>query len=231
VQLPFFHLNLRKNPFGSLSRQEQQLLADVDLSEALLFLNNNSINTQRPPAVQFIGRQGSGKTTHLLALLAHFPTAVYSALPVDQPVSVRTDGEPILVDDAQWLPWWTRKLLFRRPTRIVLATHRDYSAELRRVGRAVLTLSAETSTNPDSLHRRLNARIEAVRRGTHEIPVISSEEAAALWNTFGADQRSTIEYLYHVFQTLPRIDAFRHQLLLHPVSSLKHQSLSTCFDP
>lgn len=212
MQLAFSHLNLRRNPFGSLARHEQQLLADVDLSEAAHFLNHCPSDAVRPPAVQYVGRQGSGKTTHLLALLSVFPHAVYSSLPVYQPVSVRTDGDPILIDDAQQLPWRLRRQLFRSTARLVLATHRDYTGELRRFGRNVLTLSVETATNPLSLFRRLNARIDAARRGPQAIPLISHEDAALLWQKFGADQRSLTEYLYHLFQHLPEIDAVRHHL-------------------
>ena len=216
MQLAFSHLNLRKNPFGSLGRHEQQLLADADLSEAIRFLSHCPIDAnRRPPAVQYIGRQGSGKTTHLLALLAHFPAAVYSPLSIHQPVSVRTDGDPILIDDAQMLPWWLRRQLFRGAARIVLATHRDYTNELQRRGRDVLTLSAEATTNPESLFRRLNARIEAARRGPQAIPHISREDVALLWKKFGTDQRSLIEYLYDVFEDLLEVDAVRHHLAKH----------------
>jgi hypothetical protein len=185
-----------------LSRVQQQLLADVDLREALEFLRGGVGDRARPVAIQFMGCQGSGKTTHLLALLAQFPNAVYSPLPIDQPVRVRMDGEPILVDDAQLLPWWQRWRLFRSSARLVLGTHRDYSVELRRAGRRVLTLSAETSTNPESLRRRLNARIEAVRRVSAAVPVISAADAEAIWRMYGSDQRSAIEWLYFVFEEL-----------------------------
>ena len=208
MQLAFAHLNLRRNPFGALTATDAQALADVNLAESIDFLNQSTAANpgQRPPAIQFMGRQGSGKTTHLLALHAALPGAVYSPIPVGQPPRIRTDGDPILVDDAQWLTWALRRRLFRSSQRLVLGTHRDYSSELRRSGRPVLTLSSETTRDPEMLCRRLNARIEAARRGPGTVPVISLQTATLAWNKHGPDLRSVIERLFHVFQSLTRPD-------------------------
>lgn len=206
MQLAFAHLNLRRNPFGALSAAESPRLAELDLAEALEFLNRHAEHNSRPAAIQFMGRQGSGKTTHLLALLAALPKAVYSPVPIGQPPQIRTDGDPILIDDAQWLTWTLRRRLFRCDQRLVLATHRDYSAELRRSRRRVITLSSETTVDSETLRRRLNARIEAMRRGPGNIPMISPETARLAWERHGSDMRTIIQKLFHVFQHLRRPD-------------------------
>ena len=202
MQLAFAHLNLRKNPFGALTTAESQRLAEVDLAETLAFLRQPIQQNAPPAAVQFMGRQGSGKTTHLLALLAAMPGAVYSPIPIGQPPQIRTDGDPVLIDDAQWLTRNLRKQLFRSQHRLVMATHADYTVELLHAGRPLLTLSSETTTDSDTLRRRLNARIEAVRRGPGSIPVISEEIATLAWTKHGPDLRSVIKRLFHVFQQL-----------------------------
>jgi len=208
VQLAFAQLNLRRNPFGALTTADSQAIADVDLAEALTFLSQptNPGSRPHPPAIQFMGRQGSGKTTHLLAILAALPGAVYSPIPIGQPARIRTDGDPVLVDDAQWLTWALRRRLFRSHHRLVLATHRDYSSELRCCGRPVLTLSSETTLNPETLCRRLNARIEAARRGPGSVPIVSLQTATLAWNTYGPDLRSVLERLFHIFQSLSSPD-------------------------
>lgn len=200
--LAYAHLNLRRNPFGALTAAASQQLADVDLLPALEFLNQPAAHKQRPPALQFMGRQGSGKTTHLLKLLAALPNAVYSPIPVGLKPHIRTSGDPVLVDDAQWLTWTLRRRLFRGNSRLVLGTHTDYSAELLRSGRSVLTLSAETTSDPETLRRRLNARIEAARRDPGPLPLISAEAATLAWKKHGHDLRSVVERLFHIFQQL-----------------------------
>lgn len=206
AQLAFAHLNLRKNPFGALTIAESQRLAEVDLAESAAFLSQPTRPNAPSPAVQFMGRQGSGKTTHLLAMLAAIPGAVYSSIPIGEPPAIRTDGDPVLIDDAQWLTRRLRKHLFRGHLRLVLATHRDYSSELLHAGRPLLTLSSETTADSETLCRRLNARIEAVRRGPGRIPVISQHTASLAWIRHGPDMRSVLGRLFHIFQQLHSLD-------------------------
>ncbi|MFM7057386.1 MAG: hypothetical protein ACKO2P_10750 [Planctomycetota bacterium] len=204
MQLAYAHLNLRRNPFGALTTADAQAVAEVNLTEAIDFLRQPPASGRhsRPPVLQLMGRQGSGKTTHLLALLAAFPGAVYSPIPIGQSPRIRTDGDPILVDDAQWLTWALRRRLFRSHRRLVLGTHRDYATELRHCHRPLLTLSSETTRDPETLCRRLNARIEAARRGPGAVPIVSLHTATQAWNHHGADLRSVMERLFHIFQSL-----------------------------
>jgi len=67
IALPFAHLNLRRNPFGELDLSQRAALAVVDVDRFVRRL------AQPGYAVQFTGDRGRGKTTHLLAILRHFP--------------------------------------------------------------------------------------------------------------------------------------------------------------
>ena len=125
--LPFAHLNLRRNPFGEIDRRTWAELAVVDVTAFVRRL------AELDYAVQFLGEKGRGKTTHMLAILRHFPQAAYVHLPEDrQPPIPR--GRPLLIDELQRLSRWRRRLLYRRKSPLVIGTPIDYAQELRRAG-------------------------------------------------------------------------------------------------
>ena len=69
--LPYAKLNLLRNPFGQLSREDRVAAAVVDLDRWLPRLNNPKF------ALQIMGDCGRGKSTHMLSLLAQFSDGAY----------------------------------------------------------------------------------------------------------------------------------------------------------
>ena len=71
LSLPYEHLNLRRNPFGKLTREEKNELVvlRIDLNPYIERLNKPGY------AVQFLKEGARNKTTHLLAIRRHFPAA------------------------------------------------------------------------------------------------------------------------------------------------------------
>ena len=63
--MPLSKLNLWRNPFGELSRDERVHLAVIDPSEYEL------CHIEQWQAVQFIGDCGNGKTTRMLCFHKH----------------------------------------------------------------------------------------------------------------------------------------------------------------
>ena len=197
-QLPYAHLNLRRNPFGEFSEDERAALALVDIGEVVSKLSEHRY------AVQFIGEKGYGKTTHLLALRSHFPNAGYVHIPEGKRAAV-PDGSPILIDEAQRLTRWQRFRVFRPEKPLVLGTHRDFQRELRRAGRVVETIEVRHSNDLTRLLQLLNARICWVRRADGPIPSVTRETASTLRQKFGPNIRGMLHELYVVFQRLDSV--------------------------
>lgn len=193
--LAFAHLNLRYNPFGALTLEGMGELALVDTDRY-----RNCLQAERA-ALQFVGEKGYGKTTRLRALGREWPGAVYVRIPPDSRIEVPT-GSPLLVDESQNLGWWRRRRLFAGPSRLVLGTHVDHSRELRRHGRSVTTIAVEDETTPELLHRLIQRRIEAARRGAGPLPVVELETARKLLAQHGPDVRTILSVLYHRVQSL-----------------------------
>lgn len=194
--LPFAHLNLRRNPFGELTREERTQLAVVEIQEALEHL------TRPRASVQIVGEKGYGKTTHLLAIAGHFPDCSYVHIPEGQRCVIPASGDPLLIDEAQRLTLPQRWHLLRSGRRLILGTHEDFAKALSRARRPVLTLAADRFTDAARVHRILNARIQSVRRDPGPTPSITEATASRLFAQFGSDLRSIEHSLYYVFQQL-----------------------------
>jgi hypothetical protein len=197
--LAFAHLNLRYNPFGAMSLEHMGELAQVDTEHYLGLLRPERA------AVQFIGDKGFGKTTRLLALRRVLPEAAYVRIPVGTSVAIPA-GSPLLVDESQNLGWWRRRRLFAGPHRLVLGTHVDHAAELRRHGRVVETIAVEHETTTERLHRLIDRRIESARRGAGPVPEVDAETARLLLDRHGPNIRAILAELYIRFQTLEGIE-------------------------
>ena len=191
---PYARLNLRRNPFGELTRQERAELAVVDVDRWLGEL------TQDRTALQFLGPCGHGKTTHLLALGRMLPEAVYVYLPEDGPLPHVPAIRPLLLDEAQRLRLRQREQVFAQGGPLLVASHEDHTRELSRAGYRVVTEHVARAADPQRLQRLLNRRIDASRAGSGPVPWIGQACAIDLHRRFGADIRQIERVLYDEFQ-------------------------------
>ena len=191
--LPFGHLNLSRNPFGELTREERVAAAVVDVEELRSWVDDRH-------ALQFIGDCGHGKTTHLLALLSMFSEAKYVYLPEDTRCPTIPDGSPLFIDEAQRLPLWRRFLVFRRNVPLVIGTHRDLSRPLRRAGYRVRTIDVAHGLTTTRLTSILNRRIELARIGPAIVPRIDDVVSGKLLARFGPNVRAMEHFLYERVQ-------------------------------
>lgn len=192
LRLAFSHLNLRFNPFGEPSPPERAELASVETSD----LSAGEI-------VQFIGDSGRGKTTHLLALAARHPAAVYVKLEEGQDAWSREppEGAPFLLDEAQRARPERLRALLRSGRTVALGTHADLSGLAPRAIRTVQVGGWGVS----SLGPIVARRIEWARRGPGPVPIVSDTALAILVSKHGDDLRSLLSELYDVFQTLTEV--------------------------
>jgi hypothetical protein len=192
--LAYARLNLTRNPFGEASAGERAALAVVEagpLAEALAGTGN---------AVQVLGESGRGKTTHLLALRRAHPQAPW--VRVDPGVAPRIpDGGPLFLDEAQFLPAWRRRRLYRpRRRSLALGTHVDLRAELEAAGYRVFTVRLDAAPAVERLDEIFRARIEWARRGPGPVPVVPRRTIEELRARAGSDVRAMEGLLYEALQ-------------------------------
>ena len=198
LNLPYVHLNLRRNPFGELSTSEWTSLAIVDIETVTARLATPRY------AVQFVGEKGYGKTTHLLSIRSRFSNAGYVHIPEGERAALPS-GDLVLIDEAQRLTGWQRFQLFRSSVPLVLGTHRDFSKQLSRAGRDVETVDVGQGTTAQRLHLLLNARIARFRRGDGPVPNVTLATSEFLIRTFDRNIRAMLQEMYNRFQTLNKV--------------------------
>lgn len=191
---PFRLYNLRRNPFGELTRQERTELAVVEVSEWVDYLQDDQA------ILQLIGPCGRGKTTHALAILHALPDAQYIYLPEDKPRPKVGRHRPMVVDESQRLSGWQLRRVLRVPGALVLCTHTDHTRAIQRAGRSVWSINVGDDMTPNKLQKILNRRIDASRLAEGTIPQISHNHAVQLHMRFGSDVRAIEHCLYEEFQ-------------------------------
>ncbi len=192
--LPFEHLNLRRNPFGSVPEADRPQLAVVDLGGLIEHLR------ERNTAVEFVGERGRGKSTHLLMLHRRFPDHPKLYACREQSVDVPDDSFPF-IDEFQRVEPPKRSRFYRRAGRLVVGTHRSFADELEAHGFNVHTVHPGTD-DPDRLKTIIDRRIEWARRDEGPVPELPVSEIRKLSARFGTDLRSMFDHLYDVFQQL-----------------------------
>ena len=197
--LPYERLNLRFNPFGEIDPGERAALAVVDVDRIVQRLERGGF------AVQFLGRRGRGKTTHLLAILAKFPGAPYRHIAENERVTSlprAADGVPVFLDELQRLGRRLRRKLLDGRTPLALGTHKDYSRHLTRAGYETLTVDPAGRLNATTLREILERRIERARRDTGAVPGIDDDTIGDLLRRHGDHVRGIENELYERFQEL-----------------------------
>ena len=191
--LPWASCNLRRNPFGELTRSERAEISVVDVGEMARLVADGV-------AIQLVGDCGRGKTTRMLALLRHFPNSTYAYLPEDGPCPVIARGCPTLIDEAQRMSRSVRRAVFSQRPALVLATHCDLSRKLRRFGYQVHTRHIGDDNTCELVHQIMNRRIAASRLAKGPVPTFPRSVASSLVQRFGSNIRAMESHLYEQVQ-------------------------------
>jgi hypothetical protein len=197
VGLPFAHLNLRYNPFGDLDRGALAACAVVDPEPLLRALD------EPRTVVQLVGAQGRGKTTHLLVLAARVQGSAFVRAFSDAPI-VLPPCRVLLLDEADALWPWRRLRAYRHASSVAIATHRDFSIEIRLAGRVPRTFPVG-GIDEDRLHLAIERRIERARRSDGPVPRVGRDSVRALLARHGDDLRALERTLYDGFQSLTEV--------------------------
>ena len=195
-KLPFSHLNLRRNPFGSAEISQRPAWAVVDIAGLPERLRSPGF------VVQVVGERGHGKTTHLMAIRAQLPAETpYFHLKEGEAIPRFPDAPILLVDETQRMTRDERRRLFQKDRSCAIGTHEDHSAELDEAGLEYVTIRA-CGLSPVQLQEAANRRIETARRNRGPVPTLSLETAEKLVEHFGGDVRQIEHRLYEMVQQL-----------------------------
>ena len=198
-QRPFAALNLRRNPFGQVPLDDRPQLAVVDVDEWVQQVHSGTV-------VEFVGAAGRGKSTHLRVMAAQMDAAAYVHVREDRPPPAMPDRPVLCVDEAQFLPPWTRRALYRSDAALALGTHTSLAKEIEAAGRTVETVSLGGRTIDAAFLRQIVAnRLEWARRDNGPVPRLSDAAIEWLLKRYEDNIRAMEHHLYAVFQNLETV--------------------------
>ncbi len=183
----FERLNLAWNPFSEPEPEERPALALLEVG---------SIVPRDGEVVQLVGESGRGKTTHLLAVAAAVPGAVYHRVDERDRRLNAPEGAMLLLDEAQRMSGWRLRRLLCRSRAAVLGTHVDLSRAVRRPVRTIVL----TGLGIDKLAGIVDRRIGWARRGPGPVPRVPPDTLVRLLDRHGDDLRAIEGALYEAFQ-------------------------------
>lgn len=188
-------LFLKENPFGERTREQRAALAFVNCAPFLEHLKNASPTSRK--AVQFMGEKGRGKSTRLLAM-SQRPGAFFFRASRDDIETVPARVDLLLLDELHLAPFLRKRALYKRTNALVVSTHRNLYASLKRANFDVLCVRVE-NTSPQDVYEIFRRRIEDVRLDKRA-PSFDVAHAQRLVARFGDDIRAMESHLYECVQ-------------------------------
>lgn len=185
---------MRRNPFGGLDARQ---LPDIVQPRPFTDEVRQHIRAGGRRALQFIGRQGRGKTTHLRLLAGEFPEGSLHMLPRESSEeAMLADPSPLLfVDSIHHLSFAGRRALFRKDAFIVFTTHYTRWPACRSVGMPLTSYRFRGLTVPE-MTAIIRARTQDAMEDPGERWAIDEDAVQSLVRKFGDDYRGILNYLY-----------------------------------
>lgn len=209
MQLPYAHLNLWRNPFGTPPAEDiAQLLVLPNLSPLIASISEALKTPDKKIIIQFMGKCGRGKSSHMRALHAHFSDAPYLYFPepgLNHP-DIPTPRLPksaklLFLDESQRIPWFTRQRLFaQKNTSLILATHKDHRKEFSLKHKSVTHIDVG-ELSPQTLRQIIEKRIQWAALKTPNL-TITDELVHDLITLYQDDLRGMLGTLYELVQSM-----------------------------
>ena len=191
-------LNLWFNPFGQLDDEQ---LAEIAVADHVRYAGWLA----RGVAIQFVGRAGRGKSTHLRSLWRCLEAASLIYIPrFGRQISI-PHAECLLIDEAQRMPRAMRQAVFSWGGPLVLGTHWSLARSLRRYGyRRIHTVHVGSDRTPGKIRNIIDRRIGLAAVSPGCSLRVTEPEVRWLRRRFGNHLRGIDHYLYGQIETLRR---------------------------
>lgn len=200
-KLIFSHQKLKfnYNPFGGLRQEEikDTIIPHFDLEEVRTMITSKELLL-----IQFLGKKGRGKTTHLIHLHQFFPSAPLLLLDRNPDLSILDDlpNDLLFIDSIHHIPLIRRIKLFKKTNTIIFSTHVSRSLEARIAAKKIMMIHFKGIT-PERLTKILRQRIQKSLKVSNSLFDIDQEIVQQLIKRFGDDYRGILNYLFDEFQT------------------------------
>lgn len=190
--------NFLFNPFSGVLHEDipKVILPNIDI-ESILFKIQNSDHL----AIEFIGKQGRGKTSHLRYLQHILPEYPLFLLNKTSSVSevMESTSEVVFVDSIHHLSFSNRIQLFKQKKVVIYTTHWRRNIECLLTKTDYYSLRFK-GIQPKQLQHILNERLKLASKTEPSDILFSEKDAKVLINKFGDNYRGIINHLYEKYQ-------------------------------
>ena len=188
------------NPFaGVLEEDLEQILVPVFNVADII----DEIKHTESLAIEFLGKQGRGKTTHLRYLhrqLNEYPLFLLSKTNANLHTILENKDSVVFVDSIHHLSVFERIQLFKAKRVVIYTTHwsRKYACVLTNKKHYSISFKGITVT---ILRNILDRRLRLASNGTiHINDVFTNNDLRVLIKRFGDNYRGILNYLYEQYQ-------------------------------
>ena len=186
------------NPFSGILEDdiEKILVPKFNLGNIIYKINNSE-----SLAIEFIGKQGRGKTTHLVYIQKQMDKYPIFFLNYNSSITdiINNKANIIFIDSIHYLNFFDRVKLFKEKKIVVYTTHwsRKIDCFLAKKNKHTIKFKG---VNKEILNELINKRLKLASHRNFEHSIISSNELQKLIKTFGDNYRGIINHLYEKYQ-------------------------------
>ncbi len=218
---PYFshhRLGYRKNPFGALTEEEWTAVSFLpdEVAAAL---------TEVPIHIQLLGRDGCGKTSTLLQMVAQLEQSgqavAYEYIPEGQNWFGKGDGrfDVFVLDEAQRLNWRQRRrwLKLGEGRRLIVSSHVDLASRFQWRGWPLWSFDVATAVTPATYAAWIERRFTFFAIPQTPAVTLSPDANQFLYDTFGPNMREAEYFMYEVWQSLTEVEEITADYLAEAV--------------
>jgi len=189
--------DLDYNPFGGLKDEELRVVLSerYDLSEIV-----KEVEAGENLIIEFIGKKGRGKTTHLRRLSQLLPESFYFNPDIQSVSEIKIDYPVILLDSFHKLSLFQRQSLMKQHQGVIIHTdHFSRFAEYFFCNKKWKTYLFK-GLDINVLGAIVKQRIKVVNPNIDQYLLIDKEQIRLLLDAFGDDYRGILNFLYTAYR-------------------------------
>jgi len=191
--------HFKYNPFAGIHDEdiEETLVPRIDIEGVI-----EKINKSQSLAIEFLGKQGRGKTSHLKFLhqrLDQYPIYLLNANSAFSEI-INNQANVVFIDSIHHLNFANRTRLFKSSKTIVYTAHWTKKIECFIARKKIHTYRFK-GIDPDFLQQMINKRLLlATKKNIAKKEYFTKEDIDALIIKFGDNYRGIINHLYARYQ-------------------------------
>lgn len=190
--------NFEFNPFSGVFNGDiaEILVPSIDFEKIIININNSD-----SLAIEFIGKQGRGKTTHLVYLHQHMTEYPIFLLNSHSSFSeiINHPSPIVFVDSIHHLNIFNRIRLFNQKKIVIYTTHWSRKIDCLFSNKEHYSYKFK-GISPKKLNTILNKRLTLAANKKVEFQPISVSKTEQLIKQFGDNYRAIINHLYETYQ-------------------------------